>query len=303
MNAVEVSQLTKRYGRVVGVDSLTFSVPEGSIFGFLGANGAGKTTTIRLLLGLIFPSAGTAKIFESDAVAPTREVLQSIGYLPGELRLYEDMIGEDLLDLYASFHRRGAVWRNRALDALELTGRDLRRRVREYSTGMKQKLGLVQALQHRPRLLILDEPTLALDPLMRRNFHHVLQAARGEGTTVFMSSHDLSEVERCCERTAIIKDGRLLSVQLLDDPGEERPHEITVTFSDPVHHADVAAPGVAVQLQKGNRMTLRVTGDLRPVLRRLADLPVVDMQCRRVSLEQVFLKYYGRDRERGEGDV
>lgn len=301
MHAVEVSGLTKRYGKVVGVDSLTFSVPEGCIFGFLGANGAGKTTTIRLLLGLIFPSEGNIRIFDQEITPRTVDIWRSIGYLPGELRLYEDMVGEDLLDLYASFHRRGSVWRDRALDTLELPRRDLRRRVREYSTGMKQKLGLVQALQHRPHLLILDEPTVSLDPLMRRNFHHVLKAVRAEGTTVLMSSHDLSEVERCCEWAAIIRDGRLLSVRSLYDPSEQRPFEIIVTFSTPVQQVDL--PNVEVRHENGNRMVLQVTGDLRPVLRRLAELPVIDLECRRVSLEHIFLAHYGRAREGDEPRV
>src|SRR5204863_5178566 len=232
--AVAVRDLAKSYGRVRAVRGISFDVQSGEIFGFLGLNGAGKTTTIRMLLDLLRPTRGTAQIFGIDCQRDGREARAMVGYTPGELGLYPDMTGRQLLDLMASLSGVGVdmSYRFSLVDKLELARTDLDRTLREYSTGMKRKLGLVQALQADPPLLVLDEPTEGLDPPMQRALHEILIELRARGRTVFMSSHVLSEVERICDRIAVIRAGEIVLLSTVEEARRRSGRTVRVHFTD-----------------------------------------------------------------------
>src|SRR5436190_20743237 len=228
MDALITTGLTKAYGRVGGrvhlpgrsgsgeiraLENLSIAVHEGEIFGFLGPSGAGKSTTIRLLLGYLHPTTGSGSVFGLDIVRDSVEIRRRVGYLPGGIALYDSLSGERLLDYLGDLTGRPPVRRAELLDRLELSARTLRRQVRDYSRGMRQKIGIVQALQHDPELAILDEPTEGLDPLMQRAFYAILDDLKAAGRTIFFSSHVLSEVERVCDRVAIVRAGRLVALE------------------------------------------------------------------------------------------
>ncbi|MEU6239426.1 ATP-binding cassette domain-containing protein, partial [Kitasatospora sp. NPDC047058] len=211
--AIELRSLTKRYGRTVGIDGLDLEVGAGEVFGLLGPNGAGKTTTLRCLVGLLRPSDGDVRVLGLDPVADHRRLAPSIGYLPGELRLYPELTGRQTLDLLATLQGAPVPRQAELCARLDLSPADLGRAVGEYSRGMKQKLGLVQALQHRPALTVLDEPTEGLDPLVQEAFFELLAEETAAGRTVLLSSHVLPEVQRACGRVAIVRGGRLVTVE------------------------------------------------------------------------------------------
>jgi ABC-2 type transport system ATP-binding protein len=216
MPILEVSELAKSYGSVVGVDGLTLSVEEGEIFGFLGPNGAGKTTTIRLVMRLLHPDRGSISLFGVPLRGRAASVRQRIGYLPGEFRPYVEMTGVRFLDYMARFRARAPKLRSDLLDRLEFAAATLERPIKHLSHGNRQKLGIVQALEHEPDLAILDEPTLGLDPLMQEAFYNIVGMLRDRGKCVFLSSHVLSEVEKVCERVAIIRDGSLVALESIE---------------------------------------------------------------------------------------
>jgi ABC-2 type transport system ATP-binding protein len=280
--AIETSGLTRHYGPVRALEDLSLRVEEGEVFGFLGPNGAGKTTTIRLLLGLIRPHGGTFR------TAPRAET----GYLPGELALWPDLSGAVTLNILARLSGRAPVARNRLLEQLVLTPAELRRPVRTYSDGMKQKLGIIQALQCAPRLALLDEPTKGLDPLMQQEFYAVIAAAREGGTTVFFSSHVLPEVERVCDRVAMLRQGRLVSMGGVDELRRAQRRRVTVTFTadqDP----ELLAPFGAVEAAEPRRVVLLVPqAELPALIGRLGLLPLADVAIEEPGLEDAFLELY-----------
>ena len=292
---IRLERLGKRYGRVTALDGVSLEVREGEIFGFLGLNGAGKTTTIRILLDLVRPTSGVAAVFGEDCRARGLAVRARIGYLPGELGFYGDMTGEATLDLLARLTDRPVdrQWRRSLLDRLQLGAVDLRRKVREYSTGMKRKLGIVQAFQGDAPLLILDEPTDGLDPLMQDAVYDLLGEVRRRGRTVFMSSHVLPEVERVCDRIALLRRGHLVLASTVGDVRRLSTRTVHVTFA-----ADVAAPrhewpGGWEALEIAPRAwRLRASGSLGPLIARLAALPVVDLDVQEPHLEDVLRRYY-----------
>ncbi len=288
--AIAMDGLTKRYGRVQALQDLSLRVVEGEVFGFLGPNGAGKTTTIRLLLGLIRPDAGS---FQTLPRADT-------GYLPGELALWPNVSGAITLDLLARLAGRAPAQRQRLLERLVLTTEELRRPVRTYSDGMKQKLGIVQALQCGPRLLLLDEPTKGLDPLMQQAFYTVLEDARAAGATIFFSSHVLPEVERVCDRVAILRAGRLVSVGDVEELRHAQRRRVTVTFGADVEPTTLAPFG-AIEAAEPRRVVLLVPQTGLPALvARLGMLPLSDLAVEVPSLEDAFLEYY-RQEATGDG--
>jgi ABC-2 type transport system ATP-binding protein len=292
---IRLEQLGKRYGRVTALDGVSLEVREGEIFGFLGLNGAGKTTTIRILLDLVRPTSGFAAVFGEDCRARGLAVRARIGYLPGELGFYGDMTGEAALDLLARLTDRPVdrQWRRSLLDRLQLGAADLRRKVREYSTGMKRKLGIVQAFQGDAPLLILDEPTDGLDPLMQDAVYDLLGEVRRRGRTVFMSSHVLPEVERVCDRIALLRRGQLVLASTVGDVRRLSTRTVHVTFA-----ADVAAPrhewpdGWEALEIAPRAWRLRASGPLGPLIARLAALPVVDLDVQEPHLEDVLRRYY-----------
>src|SRR5262245_55976935 len=290
---VDVVGLSKHYGKKRGVIDLSFQVAEGEVFGFLGANGAGKTTTMRLLMSLLFPTSGSARIAGLDCWRQSVDVKRMVGYLPGELAFDPNLTGGQILAYFANL--RGGVDRthlDRLIARLDL---DTSRRFRHYSHGNKQKVGLIQAFMHRARLLILDEPTTGLDPLNQREFGEMVAEVRADGRTVFLSSHILSEVESLCDRVGIIRDGRLVRVGGVAELKDIRRREVDITFAGAVA-ADAfrAVAGVErVEVLPGER-SLRVTvqGDIDPLIKIAARYELVDFVSREPTLEDVFLRFY-----------
>jgi beta-exotoxin I transport system ATP-binding protein len=292
---IATRSLTKTYGKRRGVEDVSFEVRAGEVFGFLGPNGAGKSTTIRSLLGLLRPTSGWAEVLGLDPFREAARVHARIGYLPGEMGLAERLTARDHLSYLASL-------RGQTLDFEEPAQRldlDLSRTVRHMSRGNKQKVGLVQAVMSRPELLILDEPTTGLDPLMQQVFHSFVQEARQEGRTVFLSSHIMSEVETLCDRVAIIREGRIVAVE--DVPGLKRraPRHARIRFSRPTPtQALEGVPGVVDLRAEGEHVIVAsLQGTTGGLVRRLADLPVEDLELREPSLDDIFLTYYAKREE------
>jgi ABC-2 type transport system ATP-binding protein len=294
--AIETHGLTKHYGRrptLRALDELDIAVNGGEIFGFLGPNGAGKSTAIRLLLGLLHPTAGSARVLGLDIVRESVAIRERIGYLPGGIALYDWLTGEQLLDYLAALTGRPAVRRRELCEQLELSSETLRRPVRDYSRGMRQKVGIVQALQHDPELAILDEPSEGLDPLMQLAFYTILERLRSEGRTIFFSSHVLSEVERVCDRVAIIRRGRLVTVERIAEllTNRKRNVELEVRGTPPLLES---VPGVSDVRSIDGRIMFRLEGSVEPLLAALHGVTVADLIIEPARLEDVFLELYGQ---------
>lgn len=296
---IETDGLTKYYGKVRGAEDLNLSVREGEVFGYLGPNGAGKTTTIRLLLDLIRPTRGTARLFGQDVRNRAAALKKRVGNLPGELALWENLTGRELIAFVGNL--RGGVdwaWVAELASRLDL---DLSRRIASLSHGNKQKVGLVQAFAHRPDLLILDEPTLGLDPLVQQEFYRLIDQARHEGRTVFLSSHNLPEVERVCDRVAIIREGHLVTVEEISELRRKRLRQMELTFAKQVSAAAFDVPGLhdVTQFDRTLRFFIEDSpGNLDRVIKRAAQFPLEDLRYEQATLEDVFLTYY---HEEGEG--
>jgi ABC-2 type transport system ATP-binding protein len=299
---IETRGLTKRYGgrhilpwarrdHVTALSNVDISVREGEIFGFLGPNGAGKTTMIRLLLGLLHPSAGDGRVMGHDIVHDSLAIRARTGYLPGGIALYDTLTGEQVLDYLARLYGRPTPLRAQLVERLEMSARTLRRPVRDYSRGMRQKIGIIQALQHDPELAILDEPTEGLDPLMQRAFYDLLDERRGSGRTIFFSSHVLSEVERVCDRVAIIRDGELVALSEVRDLLARRRRRVEMRVAGPVPSLTGVA-GVSDVSIKDDRVTCALEGDVRPFMAAVRDLDVLDLTIEPAHLEEAFLEYY-----------
>lgn len=294
--ALSVSGVHKRFGVVQALRGVDLSVEQGAIFGFLGPNGAGKTTTIRVLTGFIRADEGNAQVLGMDAWSDTVAIKARLGFLPDVVAFASGFTGQEFLNYVASLRGiRGRIPRQaELLERLELPDAALRRKVKGYSSGMAKKLGLVQAMQHDPDVLIMDEPTEALDPLMRQELFAIIREGRDRGATVFMSSHVLSDVEEVCERVALIRDGRIVgtgSVEALRE-GKARTMEIEFRGAPP---AALAIPGVEVLSKDGARWELAVSGDINEVLRELAKHDIADMTYERLSLESLFMGFYGEN--------
>ena len=304
MPAVQTLGLTKHYragpplpyrsaraAATAAVDALDLSVNEGEIFGFLGPNGAGKSTTIRMLLGFLHPSAGSGRVLGLDIVRESVAIRRRTGYLPGGIALYDSLTGEALLDYLARLSHRPPLRRADLCERLELSRKTLQRRVRDYSRGMRQKIGIVQALQHDPELAILDEPSEGLDPLMQRAFYDILDRLKAAGRTVFFSSHVLSEVERVCDRVAIIRRGRLVAQEDVPSLLARARRQVTLRVEGAAPSlAEVA--GVSHLEDHGDRLTCRLEGDPRPFLAAIQRSVVLDLTIEPARLEDAFVDFY-----------
>ncbi len=294
MPAIETTRLTKFYGRHRGIEELTITVEQGEVFGFLGPNGAGKTTTIRTLLDLLHPSGGSARIFGLDSRRDSVAIRARLGNLPGDFGFGKHTSGREALSLLA--HLRGVAGLDRAEDLARRFRVDLARPLGQLSRGNRQKVGLILALFHRPELLIFDEPTSGLDPLMQEEFLALVGEERERGCTVFLSSHELDEVQRVCDRVGIIRDGRLIAVERVADLVGKTQRRVSVEFAEPVDLADLrGCPGVTGVELDGPRVTFRVAGDLDPVVKAISRHTVVDLEFARPTLEEIFLTYYQED--------
>jgi beta-exotoxin I transport system ATP-binding protein len=289
--AVLTERLTKRYGRRLGVDCLDLEVRPGEIFGFIGPNGAGKTTTIRLLLDLLHPTAGRAEVLGLDAHRDSVAVRASVGYLPGEFGLDVRMTCRELLAHFARLRRMDDL--GVAPQLADRLGLDLDLPMGRLSRGNRQKIGVVQALFHRPPLLVLDEPTTGLDPLVQDTFLQMLRETREDGRTVFLSSHVLSEVERVCDRVAIVRAGRLAALETTDSLLEKRRKRVTMVFAEPVDASLFARlPGVSEVRAEGNTVSLRLRDGIDAVVKAAARQTLVDMNIEHPTLDEVFMGYY-----------
>ena len=302
---IATSGLSKTYGsgdsQVQALDQLSLTVNQGEIFGYLGPNGAGKTTTIKLLLDLIRPTAGAAKIFGMDARANSVDIHRRIGFLPAELELWGGRTGQQVIQYVASIHGDSNRIVKSAAEIAERLDLDASRRVRDYSSGNKRKLGIVLAMMHTPELLILDEPTNGLDPLVQQTFHEMMLEYREKGKTVFLSSHILSEVQAICERVGILRDGDLKAVEAVDELTQ-----VDFNWID-IHFKERPPERMLLRLQEGdiasdvttrdNRVQLRLIGDFDPLMRIISDAYVVGLQVQEPTLEDIFLAFYSDDEE------
>jgi ABC-2 type transport system ATP-binding protein len=299
---IQTEKLTKYYGKYRGIVDVDLAVEEGEAFGFLGPNGAGKTTMIRTLLDHIRPTSGRATIFGIETTVDPVAIHKRLGYLPGEFALYDKLTGGQTLEYFGNL--RGGVdkeYRKALIDRLDV---DPTRRFREYSKGNKQKIGLVIALQHRPDLLFLDEPTSGLDPLIQQEFYAVIREAKAEGRTVFLSSHILSEVEKTCDRVAIIRDGRLARLDRTEALRDLAHHTVELVFTGPVPAAEFEAiAGVSDVVSEEHVLRMRVSGNIAPVVRAAAKYELSDFVSREPSLEETFLAEYGRAAEPAQAVV
>jgi ABC-2 type transport system ATP-binding protein len=298
MQAIAAVGITKHYrpgGRgstpIRALEDVTLDVRPGEIFGFLGPNGAGKSTLIRLLLGFLHPTSGAASVLGLDSERDSVAIRSRVGYLPGGIALYDGLTGEGLLDYLAELSGRPPVRRAMLCDGLELSSRTLRRPIRDYSRGMRQKIGIVQALQHDPELAILDEPSEGLDPLMQRAFYDILDDVRRDGRTVFFSSHVLSEVERVCDRVAIVRAGRLVAVEDVSALLARRRRHVEMRLGGPAPDLS-GIPGVTDVVVTGEWLRCDLEGDPRPFLAALDIAAVADLVIEPASLEDAFLELY-----------
>ena len=286
MDAIKTTGLTKYYGKARGIIDLNLCVPEGEFFGFIGPNGAGKSTTIRTLLGLISSSSGSAEILGMDMVKERQKILDCVSYLPSEAVFYPGMRVRDVLKLSAGLRKKDC--REEAARLCERLELDTARKVEELSFGNRKKVAIVCALQHRPRLLVLDEPTSGLDPLMQREFFSILRERNREGTTVFLSSHVLSEIQRNCRRAAIIREGRLIACDSVEALSKTNAKRVTV-------HGELdieKLPGVRDIQPLGGGASFLFGGDINALVGQLAACRLTDLSVAEPDLEEIFLHYY-----------
>lgn len=296
---IKLRGLSKSFGPVRGVSSLDLEVGAGQVFGFLGPNGAGKSTTIRLMMGLYVPTSGAAELFGLDVRGHGPRVRSRIGYLPGDLALYPRLTGREILSRVAKI--RGDV-DSRLRDTLvERFGAELGRPVHTLSKGNRQKLGLIAAFMHDPELLVLDEPTSGLDPLLQKEFADLLDESVRRGRTVFLSSHDLAEVQHLAHEVAIIRDGEIVVRDTVDALQAMAPRRVELTFRDPIDVVELAdVRGCVVTAASGRHVVVEVTGEIGPLLRRVARYDVVDLSARSADLEELFLRYYAEPEPRND---
>ena len=289
--AISTSALTKHFGDLAAVDGLDLEVSTGEIFGFLGPNGAGKSTTIRMLLDQLRPTTGQARVLGLDAREDSLAIRQQIGYVPGDLALYPKLTGKATIDYFAGL--RGGVDMSYVDELAERFQADLSRKVGEYSTGNRQKIGLIQAFMHKPALLILDEPTAGLDPLVQQTFQEMLREVRAEGRTVFLSSHTLSEVERVADRVGIIRHGRLVVVERVDELKRKAIRRLDFEYAEPVPAGVFeGVEGVRAADIHGVFAEVSYEGSVNAVLAAAMAHEVVNLHSRDADLEEIFLAYY-----------
>lgn len=290
MSVVVVDHLKKYYGKSRGIEDISFYIDEGEIFGFIGPNGAGKSTTIRTLLALIYPTSGSATIFGKDCIRYAPEIARDVGYLPSEVFYYDNMRAGELLRYSASFYRKDCSRRIRELaDTLEL---DLHKKIEDLSFGNRKKVGIIQGLLHEPRLIILDEPSIGLDPLMQQRFFSILLQENKRGATVLFSSHILSEVQKICGRVAIIKEGRIISEERMSTFRENSYKKVTVELSDGLEPDYFQIDGVTNLIADEHTVSFIYRGSVNLLMRRLAAIELSNVSITEPDLEEVFLHYY-----------
>lgn len=293
MNVIEVKNLTKYYGKSRGIIDVSFNVEEGEIFGFIGPNGAGKSTTIRTLLSIIYPTSGSATIFGRDCVKFGPEIKREIGYLPSEVFYYDNMKTIDLLKYSASFYRKDCNKRIKELS--EIMDLDLNKRIDDLSFGNKKKVGIVQGLLHEPKLIILDEPTSGLDPLMQQKFFGLLKEENKKGATILFSSHILSEVQKLCDRVAIIKEGRIIKLEKMTTLRENNFKRFKIQGVNEVDGDYFKIPGVKDLDRKDDEISFLFKGNINSILKKIAGIEISNLLIEEPSLEEIFMHYYEKE--------
>lgn len=293
MNAIEINKLTKTYGNSRGITDISFTIEEGEIFGFIGPNGAGKSTTIRTLLSLIYPTSGSAKIFGKDCIEFAAEIKKEIGYLPSEVFYYDNMKVIDLLKYSASFYKKDCTKRIKEL--AEIMDLDVTKKIDDLSLGNKKKVGIVQGLLHDPKLIILDEPTSGLDPLMQQKFFDLLEEQNKKGATILFSSHILSEVQRLCDRVAIIKEGKIVTVEKISTLKENNYKRFKIDTTDALDRNFFKMTGVNNIEVKGNSTSFLFKGNINHVMKKIAEIEIENLWIEEPDLEEIFMHYYEKE--------
>lgn len=292
MNIIETKKLTKSYGKSRGITELDLSVSEGDFFGFIGPNGAGKSTTIRTLLGLIFANSGEAKIFGKDIVREKTKILSDIGYMPSEATFYSGMRVKEIIALSAKMRKKDcSAMADRLCERLSL---DKEKRVEELSLGNRKKVSIVCALQHNPKLCILDEPTSGLDPLMQKEFFDILKEQHKNGATIFLSSHVLSEIQKNCSRAAIIKEGRIIALDSVENLSKTNAKRIVLHGINSVPET-ISAKSAEIN---GDSVSFLFNGDIKELISAVNSLPIYDMTITEPDLEEIFFHYYEKGGEK-----
>ena len=292
MNLLEINHLCKFYGRSRGIDDLNLSVAAGDIFGFIGPNGAGKSTTIRILLNLIFPTSGSARIFGLDVVRDSKKIRSRTGYVPSDASIYDRMKVMDFLKYVTSFYRVDNI-QERIDRLLEVFDLDPGRKIAELSMGNKKKVSIIQAMIHRPELLILDEPTSGLDPLIQSRFFDLLHEENRQGTTIFFSSHTLSEVQSFCKTVAIIKEGKIVAVEEIATLRKKQLKKIQIHFPESRNIRDLGIQGIGqAESDRGRKLVFMFSGSINDLIGKLASQQIENLSIEEPSLEEIFLHYY-----------
>ena len=289
MSIIEANHLTKFYGKARGIIDLSFNVEEGEVFGFIGPNGAGKSTTIRLFMSLIYPTSGNALIFGKDCIKFGPEIRQEIGYLPSEVFYYEGMKVIDLLKYSASFYRKDCS--QRLMELASLMELELDRKIEDLSYGNKKKVGIVQGLLHQPKLIILDEPTAGLDPLMQQKFFNLIHEENKKGATVFFSSHILGEVQRMCNRVAIIKEGSIINIQDIKTLQKDNYKKFRIVAGE-IDEKRFMVDGVSNLQKVDGVVSFFYKGDINRITRLISQIEISDAAIEDLSLEEIFMHYY-----------
>ena len=288
-NVIEIKNLTKMYGKNRGIIDVSFDIKEGEIYGFIGPNGAGKSTTLRLLVGLIFPTSGSATIFGRDCVKQGNIIRKDIGYLPSEVFYYEKMRVMELLKYSASFYKKDCTERiNELCTRMEL---DTTRKIDELSYGNKKKVGIVQGLLHSPKLIILDEPTSGLDPLMQQKFFKIIKEENDKGVTILFSSHILSEVQKLCDRIAIIKEGSIIRIDEVSALNKESYKKFKIISND-LNEADLPIDSINDFTKTNNQIAFMYKGNINEIIRIISKYEIIDLHVEEPTLEEIFMHYY-----------
>lgn len=292
MNVIEINNLTKQYGKSRGIIDVNLKIEEGEIFGFIGPNGAGKSTTIRTLLGLIYPTSGSATIFGKNCIE-NPEVRQSLGYLPSEVFYYDNMKVIDLLKYSASFYKKDCT--KRIHELAEIMDLDLKKKIDDLSFGNKKKVGIVQGLLHEPKLIILDEPTSGLDPLMQQRFFELIKEENKKGATVFFSSHILGEVQKMCDRVAFIKDGRIIKLEKMSTLQENNYKKISIEAKSGIKKDEFNISGVSNFNVEGTTASFIFKGNINSITKKLAEIDLSNISIEEPDLEEIFMHYYNKE--------
>lgn len=291
MNAIQTQNLTKYYGDSLGISNVNLNVSKGEIFGFIGPNGAGKSTTIRTLLGLLRPTSGSSTIFGMDTVTQGHEVRHKIGYLPSEVNYYDEMSSRELLEYHMRFY--GEVNSARIEELAEYFELDLNKKITDLSLGNKKKCAILQTVLHDPELLILDEPTSGLDPLMQNRFFELLEEMNRNGATLFFSSHILSEIQRLCDRAAIIRKGEIIAVEEIHTLLKKQMKKVRLLFTEKDPNLNIIE-GIQDVQWHGNRLHFNYVGTIQPLLDWMKSLSITDATMEEPDLEAIFMNYYQR---------